>query len=207
MSKILGVLAGEGPANDHLFRLAQRADLIVAADAGQEVCLAHNIRPHIVVGDFDSLTQRIPGVEYRQDVDEYRSDLDKLLDLASARKPSECILAGFEGSRLDHMLAGLASIAVSSLSPRIALASGSGWLLRRGDFSLTHLKAGRTASLLPIGQCVVTMSGFQWPLARVTLDSAGAVSLSNQVVDRAHVQIHSGCALLVLNGELIDWTD
>ena len=205
MQRILGVLAGEGPANQRIAELARGADLIIAADSGQDICRAHGVTPHIVVGDFDSLSDRIDGVRYIHDPDEDRSDCDKLLDAVAKCGMSDFVLVGFEGDRLDHMLAGLASIATSALSPRIGLAGGTGHILRAGHHDFPELGSGRTVSALPIGAAIVSMRGFRWPLEKATLNSAGFLSLSNVVEQASVIEVHDGLVLCVVSGEPVDW--
>lgn len=206
VQRILGVLAGRAPGNRFIADLAPEATLIIAADSGQDICLEHGVTPQIVVGDFDSLSHRIPGVEYRQDTDQDRSDCDKLLDEIKRNAPDEVILAGFEGDRLDHMLAGLTSLALSGLAVQICLQGGTGHILFRGDHDLGTLKPGRTVSIIPIGGAEVTLTGFRWPLERAILGLGSAVSLSNQTENAPRIEIFAGCVLLIVEGEQAKWT-
>jgi thiamine pyrophosphokinase len=48
---------GEPPARRLVRKLAARADLIVAADGGANAARRYGIRPHVIIGDLDSMTR------------------------------------------------------------------------------------------------------------------------------------------------------
>jgi len=203
--RILGVLGGVSSANDSLSLLAEKADLIIAADSGQDVCLACGFHPHLVVGDFDSLSKRLPGIEYRQDMDQERSDCDKLLDAIAAESEADVVIGGLEGDRLDHVLSSLTSIAQSSLSPRILLAGGVGHILRPGIWKFPQFGAGTEFSLLPLKKSAVTLTGVEWELAGRELEFGTYLSLSNRVTGEFELSIESGALLAVFNVQALTW--
>lgn len=203
--RILGVLGGVSSSNQSLGQLANLADHIIAADSGQDVCQTAGFRPHLVVGDFDSLSEKLSGVEYIADLDQDRSDCDKLLDAIAAEGDADIIIGGLEGDRLDHVLSSLTSIAQSSLSPRILLMGGVGHVLRKGFWTFPEFPSGTTFSLLPLTQSLVTVTGVEWELQQATLEFGKFVSLSNIIRDHIHLTIESGIVLVVFNGEPVVW--
>ncbi|QYK52714.1 MAG: thiamine diphosphokinase [Fimbriimonadaceae bacterium] len=203
--RILAVLGGVSTANQSLSQLAKRADRIIAADSGQDVCKAAGFLPHLVVGDFDSLSEKLPAIEYREDLDQDRSDCDKLLDALMTEGEADVIIGGLEGDRLDHMLSSLTSIAKSSLSPRILLMGGVGHVLRAGNWKFAEFQPGTTFSLLPLAPSVVTVKGVEWELENATLEFGKFLSLSNIIRDNFELIIQSGVVLAVFNGELARW--
>lgn len=89
----------------------------IGADRGALYLIEEGIKPHAIVGDFDSLSQvefeRVmkhtnDAQRFKEEKDE--TDTDLALFKALAYKPSEIILTGVTGGRLDHYEAALRSI-------------------------------------------------------------------------------------------------
>lgn len=203
--RILAVLGGVSAANQSLAQLAEKADRIIAADSGQNICTSAGFLPHLVVGDFDSLSEKLSGIKYREDLDQDRSDCDKLLDALITEGAADIIIGGLEGDRLDHMLSSLTSIAKSSLSPQILLMGGVGHVLREGSWKFPEFKSGTTFSLLPLVASVVSVKGVEWELENAKLEFGKFLSLSNIIRDNFELVIQSGVLLVVFNGEPARW--
>jgi len=203
--RILAVLGGVSSANQSLSHLAEKADWIIAADSGQDICQAAGFRPHLVVGDFDSLSQKLPGVEYHEDPDQDRSDCDKLLSALDAEGEADIVIGGLEGDRLDHVLSSLTSIAQSPLSPRILLMGGVGHVLRPGSWKFPEFSPETEFSVLPLMKSVVTVTGVRWELHQAELEFGTYVSLSNLIKNRFELKVESGVILIVFNSELVQW--
>lgn len=196
----MGVLAGGDLPLDRLAAWARSATRIYAADGGADRLLAAGIRPHVIVGDLDSLQADdadLEGVEVVLSTDQETSDADKLLALLAGRGYEEVTLVGIEGDRLDHVLAALGSAAASPLEVSFGLRGGWGRIVRRG-ISLFHLPEGATLSLLPLRACPgFCITGVEWPLIGVRLEIGGRISLSNRASkEPVRVEIGDGTALL-----------
>ena len=201
MERVLGVLAGGDLPGDRLAAWARSATRIYAADGAADRLLAARVRPHVVVGDLDSLRAspaELVGIEVVLSTDQETSDADKLLALLAGRGYGAATLVGLEGDRLDHMLAALGSAAVSGLELSLGLRTGWGRVLRPG-VSLFDLASGTTVSVLPLTPCEgVSLTGVEWPLAEETLALGGRISISNRAVGGpVRVEIGTGTALLV----------
>jgi thiamine pyrophosphokinase len=198
--RILGVLAGESLPFQSLADLAKGADIVFAADSGQEVCMAAGFRPDVVVGDLDSVRDRLDGVEYRERNDQNFSDCDKLI--AEVRKLGEVdfVVGGFEGDRFDHVFASLMSFVRGQMPVRLLLGQGHGKILWAGGE--WGFGAG-IFSILPLGDAVVTTMGAQWELQHAQLSFSG--SLSNQAQGDVLLKVESGCVLVVRDGMGLDW--
>lgn len=201
--RVLGVLAGEDQDVRDLVRWARSAEVVLAADGAADRLLSGGFTPHCIVGDMDSASPAAlaSGARLVRDEDPDRSDCDKLLDHAFRAGARRIVLAGVEGDRLDHLMAAMLSAARSLLAVRFALRDGLGWLLREGREEIAA-DAGRLVSLLPVGgPCRASLGGVRWPLEDVELGPRGTWSLSNEAVgERVLVEVHLGCALLVVGG-------
>jgi thiamine pyrophosphokinase len=171
-----------------LARWAASAQVVLAADAGLDRLLEAGYSPDAVVGDLDSTQMReaLPSEKVRQELSEEESDCDKLLRLAELEGFEEITLASVEGDQLDHMLGTLHSAARSSLTVRLALRTGIGWVLNQGVRLVVPTVPGRRVSLVPLeevgGAC---LSGVHWPLAGAELHPMGRTGVSNRATEEA----------------------
>ncbi|AVK83117.1 thiamine diphosphokinase [Lysinibacillus sp. B2A1] len=91
--------------------------LFIGADRGALYLIEQGITPHAIVGDFDSLTHEeyelvMKHTNDRQRFQEEKNETDTDLALLKAYtyQPSEIVLTGVTGGRLDHYEAAIRSI-------------------------------------------------------------------------------------------------
>lgn len=99
-------------------RYKDRDDVFyIGADRGALYLIEQGITPHAIVGDFDSMSQaefeRV--MEHTNDAQRFKeekdeTDTDLALFKALAYKPTEIVLTGVTGGRLDHYEAAIRSI-------------------------------------------------------------------------------------------------
>lgn len=114
------VICSGGPEQElcSLEAFASREDVVfIGVDRGAYYLLKRGITPIAIVGDFDSLNedewriiaQSVSEIEcFQEEKDE--TDTDLALLRALAYSPSEVILTGVTGGRLDHYEAALRSV-------------------------------------------------------------------------------------------------
>lgn len=204
--RVLCVLAGGTSPFQSLADLAQGADAVWAADSGQDVCRANGFLPHVVVGDLDSVSERLPGVEYRERPDQDHSDCDKLLAEVRGLGEVDLVMAGLEGDRFDHVVSSLSSISRSGLSPRILLQQGFGVLCREGAVHAFGASPGQVFSLLSLDGAVVSTQGAKWEIQDRTVSFDSGFSLSNEFAgDRLEIRVDQGVVLAVLDSLRLAW--
>jgi thiamine pyrophosphokinase len=206
-TRALIVLAGAGFAPARLRVEAGRVRGVVAADAGAALCLAADLKPDAVVGDFDSLPDaarpRLDPARMHRSADEETNDLEKALDWVAAHWPecTEVVLAAggnVDGGRMDHALANLGPV-LHEPHRRVSMVDGDGRLfaLRAGRAVLSGL-AGHRLSLLPwsLHGVRVSEAGVRFPLEQARL-LLGGRGVSNEIIgDEAIVTVHEGVALV-----------
>jgi thiamine pyrophosphokinase len=202
--RILGVLAGKSMPFQSLADLATGADFVFAADSGQDVCLAAGFRPDVVVGDLDSVKERLAEVEYRERIDQNFSDCDKLIAELRELGEVDFVVGGFEGDRFDHVFASLMSFVRGQVPVRLLLGQGHGKILWPGE---NWGFGSGTFSILPLGDAVVTTMGAQWELQHSPLSFAGGGSLSNEAQGDVLVKVESGCVLVIRDRVGLDWEE
>jgi thiamine pyrophosphokinase len=188
-------------------RLAHQCDLVIAVDGGGSVCLDAGVKPHMVLGDFDSLhpetleeltAQGTRVVRFPSHKD--RTDLELAFEEARRAGADEVVVTCAVSGRLDHTLAALgALIAAADLRPELAEPDLSGWVLSlqgRGELMLEGV--GATVSLMAMcSGTVVSAQGVKWPLEAHKLPEGSGLGVSNVITSE------SGATLNVVTGAVL----
>jgi thiamine pyrophosphokinase len=186
MSKsALLICNGEPPSARLARKLASAADLVIAADGGANAARRFGIRPHVIIGDLDSikpatrrffLSSTIIQVK-RQD----NTDLEKGLDYLVSRRIRKVSIIGATGRRIDFTFGNMS--VVWNYAHRMDIAFiGDGWIAKPVQ-SGKRIKArpGTTISLIPFGRCSgITLKGLRYPLTNATM-KVGEIGVSNVV--------------------------
>lgn len=194
----------------HYAAAVQRAERVVAADAGLEVCLRAGRIPDVCVGDFDSVDPGAlaeaehGGAEIRRyPAMKNESDLD--LAVRAARELGATritITAAFTG-RLDHTLASLGTVLAAA--DLLAEAEEPRWhgygLAAAGRPRVVLTEPVRTIiSLMAPGGALVSVDGVRYPLRREVLPPLSSLGLSNVATEHAQsVTVHEGAVLVLVS--------
>ena len=197
----------EEPAE--LVRWLAPGDYLVGADGGTRHLLALGLRPHVVVGDLDSLDPETvaelaaAGVEFEQHrPDKDQTDLELAVQRALRAGADEILLLGALGGRLDQTLANVLLLARHDWPAPIRLAQGdqvAQVLVGPGRLDLTP-PLGSTVSVVPISAEVagITYEGLLYPLRDATLPLGSTRGISNEVVGQpVTIAIDRGTLLVI----------
>ena len=203
--KALIVLGGEAPGEELLQECMRQADWSIAADSGLAAFDACGLEPDVIVGDMDSVAPEVlERFKDRVSIERLpciKDDTDGVhaLDAAIREGASEIMLLGALGGRPDHLLANLMllvraarkGVQATIRSESISVCRVPGQMVLRGA-------AGRTVSLLPLGQAEgITLKGFCYPMENGRMDSTYPLGISNVVTeDPAEVRVGRGDLLL-----------
>ena len=202
-------LDGEYEEAGYYADLARRADLVVAADGGARFLLRHDLRPHVVVGDFDSLPpadrdklRRACVAAVVHPVRKDMTDGELAVDEALRRGAGEIELAGALGA-LDHTLGHLAILRRLARRGVVARIATPRLCVRVvGARATVHLSSpvGTRVSVVPFGgDSVVTLEGFDYPLLRGSLPADACLGIGNSVSGRpTRVHVHAGVVVLLV---------
>jgi thiamine pyrophosphokinase len=202
-----GVLTN--PLKAHSF--LQPGDILIAADGGARHCAALGLKPHAVIGDFDSLGSseitalkdggsRLVQFPTRKDF----TDLELAIQYANELGVEEALVLGALGSRWDQTLANLllpATSAFSKLRIRIVDENQEITLIQSGQMLTLSGEPGDTVSLVPIGGDAsgVTTHGLEYPLDQETLFFGATRGISNVLKEEhAEIQLKNGFLLCIL---------
>jgi thiamine pyrophosphokinase len=204
------VAGGDLPARD-IERIDPLRDWLIAVDGGAVELLAHGLRPHVLVGDMDTLPAAqlakltalhvvIERLPQEKDV----TDTHYACEVALRYPERELILlGGWGGPRVDHALGNVALLE---------------WLLEQGMQATMYAASSRLTlwqgpaevriakdeyqylSLLPLSEQVHGMNthGLKYTLRNETLTRGLTRGLSNEwLAKQALLQIERGKVLLV----------
>lgn len=189
----------------------QPHDLLVGADRGALFLIAHGFRPHIVLGDFDSVTpsqlddirQQSETVQMVDAIEKDWTDTEMAFNWALDQRPAEIVMVGAFGTRLDHSLANIHLLRKGlqlGVRCKIVDAHNEVCLINR------HVRVAKKqftyCSLLPLSMEVsgVTLKGFQYPLQQARLSIGQSLGVSNVIVEAyGDVYVEDGLLLVILS--------
>ncbi len=204
------IIAGAPNADTaFLAQTVQPEDYLICADRGYAAATAAGLRPDLIVGDFDSYGGALPDDCEVVRLCPEKDDTDTMhcVDLALERGFREFLLLSALGGRLDHSIANLCIAEyLEEHGARCTLLSRSEEirLLTEGRCTLNGCR-GLTFSVFPFGCQRVTLSyeGAYYPLTNGTLTHSFPMGVSNVfAADSAHITVHSGRALLLINKKI-----
>ena len=196
--------AGEGLPETFI---KKEDDLVIAADAGLSSLKKLDVKPDIVVGDFDSLGF-LPVCREVIKHPVMKDDTDMLLAVKTGleRGYSRFMLYGGAGGRPDHTFANYQTLTY------IAERGGIGFLNLNGFTAAVIAGGGLEFSSGARGEISVfslsekasgvTLKGFLYPLENAELSYGFPLGVSNEFTkEAASVEVADGTVLVIWRGE------
>ncbi|HZG71712.1 MAG TPA: thiamine diphosphokinase [Chondromyces sp.] len=168
----------------------------VGVDRGVYYLLERGIAPVVAFGDFDSVTKK-EWEEIRNQVGEIKkfrpekdeTDMELALAWAMEQKPSEVVLLGATGGRLDHFFGNVSLLLKKNWlhsKTRICLVDNQNWIsIYLPDTHSIYLdKTSKYISFFPVKESVsgLTLEGFKYPLSGQTVDMGSTLCISNELI-------------------------
>ena len=206
--KAVIVANGELGAAETIRACAAEADLVIAADGGAGHCRTLGLRPHLIVGDMDSLEPEArayferAGVRFEvHPVHKDETDLELAVRAAMREGAHEATLVAALGARWDQSLANILLLAHPDFAPltlRLVEGPDTFWVVRR--HATVRGQTGDRLSLLPLSADVagVTLTGLEYPLTESVLQFGFTIGVSNRlVVPEATISLRQGILLAI----------
>jgi thiamine pyrophosphokinase len=201
------IIAGGHPISRAVADRLERPAFIVAADSGLDRAYELGLRPDVVVGDMDSVTEaslaraEAEGITIeRHPTDKDATDLELAVATVGRRGFLHATIIGGTGGRFAHTLAN-ALLLTRSGEVRLD------WLTSHARITALESSETRTfpaadgplLSVLAIGGAArCSSSGLRWPLDEVPLTPGVTRGISNEIVGRAaSLTVDEGCILVV----------
>lgn len=158
------------------------SDFVIAADGGQQALRQRGIRPHLVVGDFDSSEMPDDVAVVRHPVEKDDTDTSLAVREGIARGYTYFVFYGCTGGRPDHTFANVQTLY------HLAREGMFGFLV--GDGMVGTVVLDRTLSFAPQGTVSVfsltdeslgvTIEGLKYPLNGARLTNDFPLGVSNE---------------------------
>lgn len=213
MSKKTVIVSGGKLEEEFVLSVLQDEEIscVIGVDKGMEFLYHHQIMPSYIVGDFDSVDQKIADY-YREEtkvpIREYNpvkdaSDTEIAVRLAMTLGCSELLILGATGGRVDHLWANVQSLMIplrGGIEAKIMDSQNCIRLLDE-DIVLKRDEAyGPYFSLFPLGGEVYGFNiiGAKYPLHNHVLTPYDSLCVSNQFEeDEVTVSFTSGTVILM----------
>ncbi|HVR89373.1 MAG TPA: thiamine diphosphokinase [Candidatus Limnocylindria bacterium] len=211
--RALVVLNGDQRGSDRwLAAVAAASDLIVAADGAAAKLDRAGVRPHLVVGDLDSIAADLrasletAGVAIeRHPTGKDRTDAELAIAAAVWRGADVVRVVGaFGGDRIDHAVANLLLLALADFAAVDLRLDTEHATIRRvagpGALAIDGV-AGDYVTLEPLSEvaCGVRSDGLRYPLRGEDLVRGSSRGVSNELIGPdAKVELRDGLLLVAI---------
>lgn len=200
----------------------QEFDTIVCADSGLDAAKRLGLDIDFLLGDFDSVQKDTlaqfmeenalhgNGTKFaRYPSEKDYTDLHLILEWAVEQKPSEIIILGATGGRLDHLVANI-NILMLPLADNIPayIVDRNNKLCLTGSRHVIKKEYSRWKyiSVYPLTDKVtgVSLSGVKYPLENAVLEKGGSTTVSNEFAENASeavVSLDTGILIVIQSGD------
>lgn len=182
-------------------------DLIIAADGGYKTLKKMNIKPHLVVGDFDSLGE-IPENETIIKHPVQKDDTDTLLAVKTGfnKGYKRFVIYGALGGRLDQTVATLQTasfIAENGGFPLICDPIYTVTAIKNSAINFKSTAMGIISVFALNGKCSgVTIDGLFYTLSDYEITSEFPIGVSNEFIGKeSKIAVKNGILTIIFEGK------
>lgn len=179
----------------------QADDLVIAADGGYRHQKKHNIRPALIVGDFDSLGVPPEGIEtIRHPVRKNDTDMILAVKIGFERGYRQFVLSGGMGGRLEHTVANLQTLIYIAKNGGNGVLEGEKQKITAITNSKYFFPGSPRGGISVFADGVaegVTETGLLYPLQNAIVRSSFPIGVSNEFTGvPASVEVRNGTLLI-----------
>lgn len=192
---------------DYHKSIIENCDLVICGDGGANHAYKMDIIPNYILGDLDSIHNKIKSYYENKNVEfikfpskKDKTDTEICIDYAYHLKATEVILLGALGGRMDHAMANvnlLYYMLKKGIKGSIVNETDSIYI---SDNELTIKgNKGDNISLIPLyGDVVgVTLENLEYPLNDFTIKKGSSIGISNVMIDNnCRISLKSGYLLV-----------
>ena len=181
----------------------REGDVVIAADGGYKYLCDADLKPDVLIGDFDSLgtVPEHPNL-IKLPCEKDDTDMGFALNYALGLGYTRFLLLGGLGGRLDHTMANLQLLNALSKRGAVGILAGDGQaatIITNGSFSFSPSCSGY-CSVYCVSGCAhgVTLEGLKYPLEDASLSGDYPLGTSNEFLGTpAKVTVCNGSLLLI----------
>lgn len=192
---------------EYMNHIIKPNDYIIACDGGLDTVAKLELKPDLIIGDFDSVEYKlldifndIEKLEYNPEKD--FTDLELTFEHCKKLEASEIVVFGTIGGRIDHTLANIGLLERYSVDGQDIKYFDSRNELFVTSKSIAVKKSKKYFSVLPLtNDTVISIKGTKYKLDKTKLEMNKTLTISNEIDDNfAILEIYSG-RLLVIQAE------
>lgn len=203
------VAGGVKPKDEIIKYYSEQCELIIGVDKGCNYLFEAKVKPHYIVGDFDSSNLDIINEIVKQGVVKYQyqceknfTDSQEAFELASSKGVKKIIFLGATGQRFDHTLGNLGlllrALNLGMLS-EIVDDRNKMFLINKNTV-IKRDKKYKYVSFLAYNSRVKEFSikGAKYNLDKYTLEIGDSRTVSNEfITDEISLELSNGSILVV----------
>lgn len=202
------VSGGKAPSKELLKEYIKDDDYIVGVDKGCNILREIEVTPNIILGDFDSIDKKVlnyykdKGVKIEKfNAEKDYTDTDLGYTKALEVNPSEIILFGATGSRIDHMLGNI-GIILKGLREniKVTIVDDNNKMYAVNKSSLVKKEEGRVISFHALSDVVknLTIKNGKYPLNNYDMTLLEPRAICNEFLDDdIYIEFDSGIILIL----------
>lgn len=193
------------------YLLNNKFDIVIAVDKGLETVDKLQIEPNYIIGDFDSVNEKILNkykntnipityLKPEKDFTDTHMGLKKSIEIGS----NDVTIIGAIGTRLDHVLANI-HILKEALNNNIQaklVNENNQIMLIEGKNVINKNNDYKYLSIIPLTTEIkgVTLKGLKYLLENANLNIGESIGVSNeQINNTATIEINEGIAILTFS--------
>ncbi len=196
----------------------QKFDTVVCADSGLDAAFRYEILVDYFMGDFDSVSPFVlkkyqdafasekhsaQWIQYPKEKD--ATDTQLVLEWVVERNPSEIVILGATGGRIDHFLANLNLMMIplkQHIPAYIVDRNNKIYLIDSETKIKVNDQYGKYISLQPLSQEVtgITLQGMKYPLEDFTMTIGTSLGVSNEIAQNSQeavIQLKKGILVVI----------
>ncbi|HHX69524.1 MAG: thiamine diphosphokinase [Miniphocaeibacter sp.] len=202
------IVSGGDRVNDNLLKnYSSKADFIIAVDKGAESLIANNIKIDLLVGDFDSISEKSLNILKERktsikklEIEKDESDTEAALNYLIKNNYSKIFMLNCTGSRLDHTISNI-FLLKKLLDDNIeAYLLDNNNRVRMINSKARIKKEYENISIIPltVDGINISLEGFYYKLSNEEIEYGSSRCISNFLInDFGNVIINSGLALII----------
>nr|WP_276938896.1 thiamine diphosphokinase [Helcococcus sueciensis] len=180
---------------------------IVAVDKGLEYLKDNDIEINVALGDFDSLDSKYFNdicvkedkvITFNKDKD--MTDLELSINHVIDMGIKNIDIYGGIGSRLDHTLANIYMLKKYKNYKITLINENNKIIFVEDNIEINKTDKYKYISFLPTNDiCKFSVNGVKWPLQNHHLEYGSSLTVSNEIISIANIEIHEGNLFVILS--------
>ncbi len=193
---------GSYPEHEIPLEYLRSAERIICCDGSAEKLIDEGIIPEAIVGDIDTLPQRIvtrfPDRVIRI-AEQETNDLTKAVTWCIKQGYADLVILGATGKREDHTIGNISLLAEYARNASVLMVTDTGILRPLPESSTVDSFPGQQVSVFSVDPATeITSEGLKYPLKNRRLESWWSGTLNEAIAERFTLSFNGGPLIVYL---------